>query len=356
MKALVLDRSGSFDNLHLAEIPRPEPGPGKVCVRVEAVGLNPADYKLLLDGDPAWTFPMVLGLDVAGVVDSAGPEVERWRFGDRVFYHGDLRRPGGLAEYTIAPAHVMARIPDGVTSVDAAALPCAGLTAYQALFRKLVITGQVWLPVFARELFGGGEIAIDRFALQRVRRPASTVLIQGGAGGVGGFGVQLAAHAGSKVITTCSPSHAGYVRQLGAHYVIDYHTEDVRARVLEITHGRGVDAIVDTVGRQTATEGLEMLAFDGGIACVEALPDLSRWRTFHKAISVHEIALGAAYSAGDRLAQEDLARMAGELVALVATGRISSLVGEVIPLDAVPDALRRLSERHVRGKIVARID
>jgi NADPH2:quinone reductase len=126
--------------------------------------------------------------------------------------------------------------------------------------------------------------------------------------------------------------------------------------VLEITDGRGVDAIVDTVGRQTATEGLEMLAFGGGIACVEALPDLLRWRTFHKAISVHEIALGAAYSARDRLAQEDLARMAGELVALVATGRISSLVGEVIPLDAVPDALRRLSERHVRGKIVARID
>lgn len=329
MKALVLERPGAFENLHIADIPRPEPGPGEVRVRVVAAGLNPVDYKLMSGGHPAWQYPFVLGLDVAGIVDALGPGVVQWEVGDEVFYHGDLRRPGGFAEYTVAPAHSMARIPENTSpvesAVDMAALPCAGLTAYQAIYRKLRL------------------------------RAGQTILVQAGAGGVGGFAVQLASVSGATVITTASPANFDYVRQLGADCILDYHTENVLERVMEITGGRGVDAVIDVLGRHTATAGLDMLAFGGQLVCVEALPDFSHWHMFNKALSVHEIALGDAHAHGDRAAQEDLADMASELAALVAEGRINPMVSEVISLEAIPDALRRLSGRHVRGKIVARV-
>lgn len=325
MKALVLDEPGAFGNLHLDDIPQPQPGPAEVRVRVEAVGLNPVDYKLMQGGHPAWRFPFVLGLDVAGVVDAVGDGVDQWQMGDRVFYHGNLARPGGYAEYAIAEAHTIARIPDQLTSVHAAALPCAGITAYQALYRKVhVQSGQI-------------------------------VLVHAGAGGVGGFAVQLAAGAGATVITTCSPANVEFVTQLGAAHTIDYHTEDINERVMAITNGRGVDVILDTIGQKSATDGLEVLAFGGALVCVEALPDLTKWHMFANGISVHEIALGVAHFSNNRDVQEDLARMAEELGALVATGRIDPMVNEVVSLDSVPDALRRLARRHVRGKIVAQL-
>jgi NADPH:quinone reductase len=326
MRALVIDRPGAFEDLHLAELPTPEPGPGALRVRVEAVGLNPVDYKLLLgSGHPAWTYPFVLGLDVAGVVDAVGPDVDGWEPGERVFYHGDLSKPGGLAEYATIDARAVARIPDGVTAIAAAALPCAGLTAYQAVHRKLCV------------------------------RAGDTVLIHAGAGGVGGFGVQLAAHAGATVITTCSARNADYVQQLGAHFVIDYTSEDVSARVLEITGGRGVDAAVDMLGTDSATEALLLLAFGGRLACVEALPDFQQWHMFDNGVSVHELALGGAHASGDARAIRELGRMGTELAALVAAGAVDPMVGEVVALDDVPDALRRLTTRHVRGKIVAQV-
>jgi NADPH:quinone reductase-like Zn-dependent oxidoreductase len=330
MKALVLERPGSFDDLRLADIPQPTPGPGEIRLRVRAVGLNPVDYKLL-GGHPAWTYPFVPGLDVAGVVDALGPGVdqEHWSPGDEVFYHGDLRRPGGLAEYAIAPAHILSRVPENESpvesAIDMAALPCAGITAYMAIHRKLHL------------------------------QAGRAILIQAGAGGVGGFAIQLAALVGATVITTCSASNFDYVRQLGADAAIDYRSEDVRARVMQITQGRGVDAVIDTLGRQSATEALTMLAFGGQLVCIEALPNFADWHMFNKAISVHEIALGVAHAAGDHRDQAALAEMGEELAALVAEGRVNPMISEVIALETVPAALRRLAERHVRGKIVVQI-
>jgi NADPH:quinone reductase-like Zn-dependent oxidoreductase len=323
MKALVLDRPGSFDRLHIADIPAPEPGPGDVRVRVMACGLNPVDYKLM-GGHPAWTYPFVLGLDAAGVIDRIGDGVTGWQIGDRVFYHGNLARPGGYAEYAITAAYGIARIPDGVSFTDAAALPCAGMTAYQAIFRKLHV------------------------------RPGQTVLIHGGAGGVGGFGIQLAKHAGATVITTCSPRNFERVKELGADYALDYHT-DITARVRDITGGCGLDAVVDIAGRESATAALGLLSFGGGLVCIEALPDFSHWHMFDRAISVHEVALGGAHFSSNRFVQEDLGRVAAELIALVAQGHIQPMVTEIVALDAVPDALSRLKKGGVRGKIVAQI-
>jgi len=325
VNALVLDRPGEPGSLRIAELEIPEPGPGELLVRVHAVGLNPADYKLIRQGHPAWTYPFVPGLDVAGTVAGLGAGISGWKIGDRVYYHGDLSRPGGFADYAVVAAHVVAPIPVGVTFIDAAAVPCAGFTAYQALFRKLHI------------------------------QPGESLLVHGGAGGVGGFAVQLARDTGAVVLTTASSRNFDYVRGLGADHAIDYNNEDVAARVMEITDGRGVDAVVDTVGRSSATNSLQMLAFNGAIACVVSLPDLSRIGSFSRGLSIHRIALGGAHLSGDRIAQEDLARMGREMGELIAAGRVDPMVGQIVTLQGIPEALDRLSRGGVRGKIVASI-
>lgn len=325
MKALVLDHPGEPRTLHIAEIERPEPGPGELRVLVHAAGLNPADYKLVRQGHPAWNYPFVPGLDVAGTIDAVGDGADGWSPGDRVYYHGDLSRPGAYAEYAVVAAHVVAPIPPGIGFVDAAAVPCAGFTAYQAIYRKLHT------------------------------RAGDSLLIHGGSGGVGGFAVQLAHDIGAMVITTASAHNFEYVRELGADHVIDYAHENVFEQVMAITNGRGVDAVIDTVGKASATEGLRMLAFNGAIACVVSLPDMSQIGAFSRGLSVHRIALGGAHLSGDRIAQEDLARMGREMGDLLAAGRIDPMVGQVVTLEDVPDALERLSQGGIRGKIVASI-
>jgi NADPH:quinone reductase len=325
MKALVLERPGKPDTLKTADVPQPEPGPGEVRVKVIAVGLNPVDYKLAASGYPSWKYPFILGLDVAGVVDAVGPDVVEWETGDPVYYHGDLSRNGGYGQYTIAPVHALSWLPEGVSYSDAAALPCAGFAAYQAMHRKLRV------------------------------QAGKTILIHGGAGGVGGFAVQLAKLAGVKSIATCSRHNFNFVKDLGAYEVIDYKHDDVAKKVKELTGGRGVDYIIDTVGPENATASLDMLAFGGEIVCVAGLPDLSQVEPFQKAFSIHEVALGAAYLSGDQQAQEDLAKVGREFANLVSKGQVRPMVEEVIQLEDIPEALERLAMRHQRGKIVAQI-
>ncbi|MCG8617901.1 MAG: zinc-binding dehydrogenase [Desulfobacterales bacterium] len=323
MKALILETTGAPGTLKLAEHPEPIPSPDDVLVNVAAVGLNPVDYKTAAMGFPTWQWPHILGLDVAGVVARVGESVTGWQPGDRVFYHGDLSKPGGYAEYTTAPAHIVTRIPDGVTFEDAAAIPCAGYTAWQILSRRI--------PV----------------------RSGSTVLVHGGAGGVGGFAVQLARHLNTRVLTTCSEGNFDHVKNLGAHHAIDYKNEDLHSRVMALTDQNGADVIINTIDEASATRDLDLLAHGGHLASVVGLPDISRLTPFTKAVSVHEIALGSAHLNGGRNAQADLAAMGEELITMVREGKLATLLTETVDLASVPEALTRISRRHVKGKIVA---
>lgn len=325
MKALVLDRPGPVRDWRITNREVPMPDRGEVRVKVHAVGLNPADYKIAKWGNPAWQYPFVMGLDVAGTIDALGPGVETWQVGDAVYYHGDFTRPGGFAEYATIPAHVLAPKPRTLSFAEAASVPCSGFAAYQGLFHKLTL------------------------------KPSYTVLIQGGSGGVGSYAVQLAAYARARVIAVSSAANHGYVRSLGATEAIDYQSEDVYARVLELTDGRGADVILNAVSQKTTTEALEMLAFGGHLVCIDSLPDLTRVRPFAKALSIHEIALGVAHLSGDRVAQEQLAQIGRELGALIDSGHIRPAPIRVIALEQVPDALEEIAGLHVRGKIVARL-
>lgn len=324
MKALVLDQPGTPETLRLTDLALPEPGPLDVRVRVRAAGLNPVDYKVAAGGHPRWRYPFVLGLDVAGTVDLVGSEVRDFVPGEEVLYHGDLSRPGGYAEYACTAAHVLIRKPKALSFEAAAALPCAGFTAYQVMQRKLRL------------------------------RPGETVLIHGGAGGVGGFCLQLARRFGLRTVTTCSAANILYVTSLGADLAIDYQTENIAVRVREFTDGRGVDAVVDTVSGESATAAIELVAYGGAIACLAGFLDFQTYRRCGKSLAVHAVALGAAYGdGGDLFAQRDLARMGTELVDYVVAGEIDPMLAETIPLEAVADGLARLAARHVRGKIVA---
>ncbi|MDX3308729.1 alcohol dehydrogenase catalytic domain-containing protein [Streptomyces sp. ME08-AFT2] len=137
MRALVLDETGTCDALRQADLPVPEPRPGQVRIAVEACGLNPSDYQRAAYGVPEWEWPAVLGLDVVGTVDALGAGVTRVSLGQRVACHGDIRARGGFAEYTLADSTVLAPVPDQLAPATAAAVPSAGLTAYQAVVRRL---------------------------------------------------------------------------------------------------------------------------------------------------------------------------------------------------------------------------
>ncbi|MDP9724905.1 NADPH:quinone reductase-like Zn-dependent oxidoreductase [Priestia aryabhattai] len=325
MKALLLQDKNKWTEMKVEEIEKPLPNKGEVVVEVHAVGLNPVDYKTATNGNPHWTYPHILGLDVAGTIDAVGEGVVDWKKGDRVVYHGDFMKKGGYAEYAVTTAHSISRIPDAVTFEEATALPTAGYTAYEALFRKLPMNH------------------------------IQTILIHGGAGGVGGFGVQLAKNAGKTVFSTASAHNHEYVKSLGADYVIDYREENVVEKVLELTNGRGVDAVLDTVSAKNATDSLDMIAYRGHLAHIAGAPDYTKVKPFTKVISYHEVALNAAHHIDDMIAQADLAKMGDELLALVAEKKVAPMIERIISLKEVPSALEELSKRHVKGKIITKV-
>jgi NADPH:quinone reductase len=326
MKAVLLDAPGPPSSLRIGERSDPIPSDEEVLVRVHAAALNPVDYKVAAIGSELWSYPHVLGVDVAGVIDQVGGHAKGWRPGDRVFYHATWRRPGAYAELNTVPSHTIARIPASVSYVDAAAIPCAGLTAYSALHRRLHC------------------------------RSGDIVLVHSGSGGVGGFAIQLAKRVGAMVVATCSAANADYVRRLGADEVIDYRSEDVFNRAQEIAGPRLFDGIIDTIGPKNGIDNLRLLAPEGGVAFIAGIPDLSRIDDLPYSIAIHDIGLGGVLVAPHfRRQQEDLAKMASEMIALVEQREIISTVSSIISLEKIPKNLATLAEGHVRGKIVAQL-
>ncbi len=323
MRALALPGPGEPSSVVLTHLPDPVPAAGEVRIAVRACGLNPVDVQTMRRGNPAWQHPHVLGLDVAGTVDAVGDDVDELRVGDKVAFHGDLRRPGGLAEVGVTDAACVAKIPAGLTFAEAAALPCAGMTAYQAVHRRLHV------------------------------RPKDVVLVSAGAGGVGGFAVQLAHLAGATVIAVASAANHDYLATLGADRCLDYAGDEVVAKVRDLTEGRGVDGIVDAVSGQNASSLVPLLAHGGGVVSIAGRASADAVEPFTTAPSVHEIALGAAHSHGDVRARHDLARMLDDMMSMVDAGVLDPTVTETVAWDDVPAAWDRLAGRHVRGKIVA---
>jgi NADPH:quinone reductase-like Zn-dependent oxidoreductase len=296
MHAAVIEEAGGPEVLRYEEVPRPEPDDGEVLIRVHAASVNPVDWKRRR-GMPADQLPAVLGRDVSGTVEVS--RAAGFAEGDAVFGSAGT---GGYAEFTASPASTIARKPDAITHEQAAAIPVAGLTAWQALFDH------------------GGLVA------------GQVALIAGGAGGVGHFAVQFAKHAGARTIATGSTANRDFVLGLGADQYVDYTREEVADAV------SGVDVAVDTVGGETARSLLGAVR-DGGILLGIA-GDLPEEEARSRGVRTRAFRRDAS--------PEQLARIAE----LVAEGEVRVEIAEVLPLTEVARAHERSEAGHVRGKLV----
>lgn len=321
MRAMVIDGFGGAEVLHWGDVPTPEPGPGEVLVRVVCAGVNPADWKTRegkLSAYIDYHFPFVLGFDLAGIVEATGKGVDAFRPGDRVF--GMSRQGQGLdgsyAEYCIADAAFLAPLPPGWSFAQAAALPVAGTTAF-------------------------GGIA-DAGAL----RAGQSVLINGGAGGVGSIGIQVAKALGARVAVTCGADNQAYVRGLGAELAIDYRGGDVVAAIREWAPG-GVDLVLDAVGLDTLLPAaLDIVAPGGRYVEIETLVSRADDALVAKAAE-QDIAILSNMVAVARLPEH----LKG-LAALCAARSVKPPAIEALPLGDAAEAHRRVEAQHVRGKII----
>ena len=303
MRAVVVEQWGGPENLIEREVERPEPGLNEVLVRVHAAGVNPVDWKTRAGGALIeWGVVPAVGWDVSGTVEAVGPGVGMFRPGDEVFGMPLFpRQAGGYAEYVVAPARHLALKPSGLTHVEAAALPLAALTAWQAL----VDTADV--------------------------RPGERVLVHAAAGGVGHFAVQIAKARGAYVIGTASAGKHELVRELGADEVIDYRAvrfEDVVS---------DVDVVLDGLGGQTAERSLKVLRAGGRLITLPGPDDVPAAQDGVRAVWM--------------LVEPDHLGLR-EIAALVEQGALKPVVETVLPLAEAAKAHEIGEQGRTTGKIV----
>jgi len=233
MKAAFFMRHGGPEVLQYGDVPDPVAGAGELLVDVHAASVNAADWKVRAGSYGSVShFPYVLGRDFSGAVAALGEGVSDFKVGDPIFGVCDVGQEGAYAEKIAIKAAIVASKPDALSHAECAALALAGLTALVAIE--------------------------DTLQLAR----GETILIQGGAGGVAGFAIQLAKYIGARVITTASAANHAYVRGLGADEIIDYRTEDFTKKV------SGCDAVFDTVGGDVALKSFAVLRSGGRAAFI----------------------------------------------------------------------------------------
>ena len=296
MQAVLIRETGTPEVLRYEEADRPEPGDGEVLISVHAASVNPTDWKARR-GLSETRLPAVLGRDVSGTVEVS--RADGFAEGENVFGYV---AGGGYAEFAIASASTIARKPAGLSHEQAAALPVAGMTAWQALF--------------------------DRGALER----GQTSLIAGAAGGVGHLGVQFAKHAGARVVGTGSSRNRDFVLGLGADEYVDYTEQDVGEAA------RAVDVAFDTVGGDTTQSLVPTLREGGVLVTIANAPP--------------EEAAQARGARAELLVMSPNAEQLARIAELVASGEVRVEISEVLPLTEVQRAHELSESGHTRGKIV----
>ena len=307
MKAVRVHRFGPPEVIALEDVPKPEPNNGEVVVEVKAAGIGPWDA-LIRSGKSALPqpLPLVLGSDLSGVIDSIGPGVEQFKVGDEVFGVTNERFTGAYAEYALAKAAMIAPKPKSLNHTHAASVPVVAVTAWQMVFD------------FARLSSG------------------QSVLIQGGAGNVGGYAVQFAKLAGALVIATTSTKDVFYVRSLGGVGVIDYRATRFEERVKE------TDAVIDTVGGDTLDRSYGVLK-RGGIVVSSAAQPSNEKAEHHGVRAVFFLV---------QVTTERLRKIAE----LIDAEKLRTEVGEVLWLDEARKGHEMVEGApHRRGKIVIKV-
>jgi NADPH:quinone reductase-like Zn-dependent oxidoreductase len=316
----------------IRDLPRPQVGGRDVLIEVHAASVNPVDFKIR-DGKLKvllpYSFPLILGQDLAGVVVETGAQVKRFKKGDAVYARMDKMRIGSFAEYAAVDESLVALKPQNLSMTEAASIPLAGLTAWQALFEKTQI------------------------------KAGERVLIHAGSGGVGTLAIQLARAHGAWVATTTSTLNVDWVRKLGANQVIDYKKENFQDKI------SGLDVVLDTLGGECLLRSFKAVRPEGCIVSVSGMADAKfarewglKWpmqllfallsskirRTARRAGVRYEFLF--MHPSGEQLEQ---------IRAMIEAGKIRPVIDRVFPLDQAKEALEYVEASHSKGKVVIQI-
>jgi NADPH:quinone reductase-like Zn-dependent oxidoreductase len=305
MKAAYIEKFGGPEVLKYGDLADPAAGPGQIVVDTHAASVNGADWKVCAGEYANPKFPVILGRDFSGVVSAVGTGVADLRVGDEVFGVLEAGRDGTYCEKIAVGAAVVAKKPPELSHVDATALALTGLTALRSIEDSLKL------------------------------KAGETILIQGGAGGVASFAIQLAKHLGARVITTASAANLAYVRALGADQVIDYNATDFRKVV------SNCDAVFDTVGGDVATQSFAVLKPGGRAAFIASgaqapKPDRSDVTALRPAVG------------RDRPAMERVAE-------LHRAGAVRPPPVRLFKLADAVEAVQISKARHLKGKLVFKV-
>ena len=327
MKAAAIKQWGGANEFEIIDVPLPDLADEDILVKVAYAGVNPADWKIragfLSDVLVNTTFPCVVGLDGAGVVVATGSNAGEFTHGQRVlcatnFFHG---KPGAYAEYLVVNKRKVTSIPEHMSFKTAAAIPIAGVTAWQALF------------------------AAEKGALQSDQK----VFINGATGGLGSFAVQFAKWAGADVATTCSDANLNYVISLGSDLPINYKTQNIHTEI-DKWAPQGVDLIIDAISAGSLGDVFALLKPGGKLVSITTLNadgDVQR--------DIAEAEKRGVTKIYASINDEQIGKDLETIVKLMASGKVVSPPVESFELDKVTQAHKKIEDGHVRGKLVLSI-
>jgi NADPH:quinone reductase-like Zn-dependent oxidoreductase len=308
MKAIRIHEFGGPEVLSIDEIPVPQPAADEVLIKVHATSVNPVDWKirkgLRKEKFPS-KLPLTLGWDVSGTIEELGDKVSGFRKGDEVYGRPDPTKNGAYAEYIVVKANIISIKPGSIGHTEAAAVPLAGLTAWQGLFNHgLLKAGQ-------------------------------KVLIHAAAGGVGTYAVQFAKCKGAYVIGTASSANIDFLKRLGADEIIDYKMEDFESVLSDI------DLVLDTIGGETQLKSLNILK-TGGRVITTLMPEFTAEA---KAKKLHLIGFTTQSIPAELV----------EIATLIDSGKVKPIVEKVLPFTSARQAQTESEQGHTRGKIVLQV-
>lgn len=319
MKAIVLKSFGGPESFELLDVPKPVPHAGQVLVRVHATSINPLDFQVRRGDYPDYVpLPAITGHDVSGVVEEIGPGVTTFAPGDEVWYTPQIfDGQGSYAEYHVAAESIIGIKPPSLTHLEAASLTLVGGTVWEALTVRAVL------------------------------RLGESILIHGGAGGVGHVAIQVAKAIGARVFTTVREANFEFARSMGADVLIDYEKEDYVDAIMRETQGRGVDVVFDTIGGNTLSRSPDALRQLGRVVTiVDTAQPQNVIQAWGKNASYHFV-----------FTRQNRGKL-DELSTLIERGQLKPHVGAVYSLADIPLAHSRLESQNngIRGKIAIAVE
>lgn len=319
MKAWLLNNG----KIEIKNVEKPTLLKDEVLIKTKAISLNPVDYKIT-KGAFGLSTPRVIGIDVAGYIEEIGENCDNSLLGKKIIALVNMFETGSFAEYVKVNKNVISEIPDGISYEEASTIPCAGITAYQAIKEKINL------------------------------RENQTIFITVGNGSVGKFAIQLAKLEKAKVITTASIESEKLI-DLGADYVMDYKNENIHKKIYELTNNKGVDYIVDLLSSDNILNHAELLRFNGTIIGITGIPNEYPYPAFSKAAGLIEVALGGAYRGGDIDSLKEISQAGNILLDLLKNKKIKIDIAKIIKFDEIDSYLNSFGSKSLNGKIVVRL-